>query len=130
MITVSIWSENIMNSRFIIKYCGVLDSVFVIDSLGRMPLTEIHSELSVHGLDCDSRERAEPVQAYYESICGYQRPLVQEVESFYIKSGHWLNNTDYGIHHDLYDNNGKHVIGSFDYDSVVEFKEWLESELA
>ena len=34
MITVSIWSENIMNSRFIIKYCGVLHSVFVIDFKG------------------------------------------------------------------------------------------------
>ena len=119
-----------MKSRFVIRYCNILDSVFVIDSLGRMPLTRIHSELSVHGLDCDSRENAEPVQAYYESICGYQRPLIQPVKSFHIESGHWLDNPDYGIHYELYDNTGKHVIGSFDKASVDEFKEWLESELS
>ena len=115
------------NHRFVIKYCNILDSVFLIDTLGRMPETNIHSKLSVHGLDCNDRERAEERQRYYENLCGYQRPLFQEVTNFEIKTGKWLGH--YGPHYDLFDNTGRHVIGSFEESLVLEFKEWLEREL-
>ena len=116
-----------MSKRFVIKYCNILDSVFLIDSLGRMPETRVHSELSVHGLDCNDRETAEERQAYYEKICGYQRSLFQPVKSFTLKKHEWLGH--YGPHYDVYDNTGRHVIGSLDKSLAVEFKEWLEMEL-
>jgi len=123
-----------MKKRFIIKYCNILDSVFVIDSLGRMPLTNVHSQLSVHGLDCYDRDRAEDVQRYYESICGFQRPLVQEVTSFEIRTemttrGTFREKGDEIPHYDLYDNTGHYVIGSYDKEIVDEFKEWLDKEV-
>lgn len=116
-----------MSYRFIIRYCKIIDSVFLIDTLGRMPETRIHSKLSVHGLDCNDRETAEERQTYYENLCGYQRPLFPEVTSFEIKTHPWLGH--YGTHYDVYDNTGRHVIGSFSEDLAVEFKEWLEKEL-
>ena len=119
--------------RFEIKYCSILDSVFVIDTLGRMPLTRVHSKLSVHGLDCNDKDRAEKVQEYYESICGFQKPLVQEVTSFEIRTDMRLagfrEKGDEIMHYDLYDNTGKHVIGSYDKETVDEYYEWLTSEL-
>ena len=118
-----------MNNRFIIKYCNILDSVFVLDTLKRMPLTRIHDELSVHGLDCMDMERANEVQQYYENLFGYQRPLFQEVTSFTIKSERWLGNPDYGMEYSIFDNNNKHVLSSLDEDIILKFKEWLENEL-
>ena len=123
-----------MKQRFVIKYCNILDSVFVIDSLGRMPLTRVHSELSVHGLDCNDRDRAEKIQRYYESVCGFQRSLFQEVTSFEIKTemttrGTFRDKGDEIMHYDLYDNTGHHIIGSFEKEIVFEFKEWLEKEV-
>ena len=116
-----------MSNRFVIKYCGIIDSVFLIDTLGKMPLTNIHSSLSVHGLDCNDRETAEERQTYYENLCGFQRPLFQEVTGFELKTGKWLGH--YGPHYDVYDNTGRHVIGSFEKSIAVAFKEWLEMEL-
>jgi len=114
-------------TRFIIKYCSIVDSVFVIDTLKRMPLTMVIDKVKyVHGLDCMDKERAEKVQSYYENLCGFQRSLFQEVTGFHIESHKWLGH--YGTHYDLFDNTGKHVIGSFDESILVEFKEWLEME--
>jgi hypothetical protein len=123
-----------MKERFVISYCSILDSVFVIDSLGRMPLTSIHSQLSVHGLDCNDRDYAEKVQRYYENVCGFQRPLIQEVTSFEIRiemttRGTFRDKGDEIPHYDLYDNTGRHVIGSYEKEIVYEFKEWLDSEV-
>lgn len=122
-----------MKQRFVIKYCNILDSVFVIDSLGRMPLTRVHSELSVHGLDCNDRDRAEKIQKYYESVCGFQRSLFQEVTSFEIKTEMRLagfrEKGEEIMHYDLYDNTGHRIIGSFEKEIIDEFKEWLEKEM-
>ena len=116
-----------MKQRFIIKYCRILDSVFVIDSLKRMPLTRIHDGYSVHGLDCNDHESAEKVQKYYENLCGFQRTLFQNIHSFTINSYKWLGH--YGTVYDVVDNTGKIVISSFDESIALEFKEWLEKEL-
>ncbi len=122
-----------MKQRFVIKYCNILDSIFVIDSLGRMPLTRIHSELSVHGLDCNDRDRAEKIQGYYESVCGFQRSLFPEVTSFEVRTDMRLagfrEKGEEIPHYDLYDNTGHHVIGSYDKEIVDEWKEWLDKEM-
>ena len=116
------------DSRFVIKYCNILDSVFVIDTLKRMPLTMVIDKVKyVHGLDCNDHERAEKVQRYYENLCGFQRSLFQEVHSFTIQSHEWLGH--YGSVYQLIDNTGKEVIHSFDKSVVLEFKEWLEMEV-
>jgi len=120
--------------RFEIKYCNILDSVLVIDTLGRMPLIQIHSQLSGHGLDCNDRDRAEKVQRYYESVCGFQRPLIQEVTSFEIKTemttrGTFRDKGDEIPHYDIYDNTGYHVLGSYDKEIIDGYYEWLTSEL-
>lgn len=113
--------------RFIIQYCNILDSVFVIDSLGRMPLTRVHDQLSVHGLDCNDRGLAEEVQKYYETLFGYQKPLIQTVTGFNIQTDNWLDN--YGTVYAIFDNNNHHILSSFDKTRIYEFKEWLEREL-
>lgn len=121
-----------MSYRFIIKYCNILDSVFLIDTLGRMPETQIHSELSVHGLDCNDRERAEERQKYYENLFGFQRPLFQEVTGFELRTSKRIHDVTinfYNFHYDIFDNTGRHVLGSYDLRTAVEFKEWLEMEL-
>lgn len=118
-----------MNKRFVIKYCNILDSVFLIDTLGRMPETQIHSELSVHGLDCDDRERAEERQTYYENLFGFQRPLFQEVTGFELRTRKWVSSDFYSFYYDIFDNTGRHVIRSSDLRLAFEFKEWLEMEL-
>ena len=122
-------------TRFVIKYCNILDSVFVIDSLGRMPKsTVIDKVLYVSGLDCNDRDYAEVIQGYYEKVCGFQRTLFQEVTSFEIKTkmttmGTFRDKGDEIPHYDLYDNTGKHVLGSYDKEIVDEFKEWLDMEV-
>lgn len=118
-----------MSKRFVIKYCNILDSVFLIDTLGRMPLTQVHSELSVHGLDCNDRERAEERQAYYEGLFGFQRSLIQNVTSFELQTRKWESSDFYSFYYSIFDNNGRHVIRSHDLRLAVEFKEWLEMEL-
>lgn len=123
-----------MRNRFIIKYCSVLDSVFLIDTKSRMPETRIHNSLSVHGLDCNDRERAEERQKYYENLFGFQRPLFQEVTSFELRShkhfGFGFHDADeYVMVYDVFDNTGRHIIRSTDKVLAVEFKEWLEQEL-
>lgn len=116
--------------RFIIKYCNITDSVYLIDTLKRMPLTMIINKvLYVHGLDCNDYETAKERQSYYENLCGYQRTLFQTVTSFELKTGKWLGNKEYGFHYDVFDNTGRHVIGSFDKSIVMEWLEWLKSEL-
>ena len=122
-------------TRFVIKYCNILDSVFVIDSLGRMPKsTVIDKVLYVSGLDCNDRDYAEVIQSYYENVCGFQRTLFQEVTSFEIRiemttRGTFRDKGDEIPHYDLYDNTGKHVLGSYDKEIVDEFKEWLDMEV-
>ena len=116
------------NSRFVIKYCNIVDSVFVIDTLNRMPLTMvIDNVMYVHGLDCMDRERAEETQRYYENLCGFQRTLFQEIHSFTISSHKWLGH--YGTVYQLIDNTGKEILRSFDKSIILEFKEWLEMEV-
>ena len=121
-----------MNKRFVIKYCGILDSVFLIDTLGRMPETRIHSKLYVHGLDCNDRETAEELQSYYENLCGFQRPLFQEVTGFELRTSKRIHDVTinvYNFHYDIFDNTGRHVLGSYDLRTAIEFKEWLEMEV-
>lgn len=119
--------------RFVIKYCNIVDSVFLIDSLGRMPETMIINKVRyVHGLDCNNRETAEEQQSYYENLCGFQRPLFQEVTGFELRTSKRIHDVTinfYTFHYDIFDNTGRHVLGSYDLRTVVEFKEWLESEL-
>ena len=116
------------DKRFITKYCNILDSVFVLDTLKRMPLNMVIDKVYyVHGLDCNDIEKATEVQQYYENLCGYQRTLFQEVNSFHITFEKWLGH--YGLHYSLIDNTGKHVLSSFDESYVIEWKEWLEMEL-
>lgn len=124
-----------MGDRFIIKYCNVLDSVFLLDTLKRMPLTMVISNhLYVHGLDCNDRETAEDIQSYYESVCGFQRTLFPVVTSFEIKvemttRGTFREKGDEIPHYDIYDNTGKHIIGSYDKELIEEFMDWLMMEL-
>ena len=122
-----------MSYRFVIKYCNILDSVFLIDTLGRMPEEMvIHNKLYVHGLDCNDRETAEELQSYYENLCGFQRPLFQEVTSFELRTSKRILDVTinfYNFHYDIFDNTGRHVLGSYDLRTAVEFKEWLEMEL-
>lgn len=120
-----------MKQRFIIKYCEVIDAVLLLDTLKRMPLTMIIDKICyVHGLIYMDMERAKERQEYYESLFGYQRPLIQPVTSFTITSERWLGNPDYGMNYCIYDNTGKHVLSSLGDESCInEFKEWLEKEL-
>ena len=111
------------NERFIIKYCNILDSVFVLDTLKRMPLTMVISNFKyVHGLDCDNRERAEQTQRYYENLCGYQRSLFQEIHSFTIRSSKWLGH--YAVEYTIFDNLNNPVLSSFDKSIILNFKKW------
>lgn len=125
--------EGKMKKRFIIKYCGITDSVYLIDTLKRMPLEMIiHDKLYVHGLDCNDRETAEELQSYYEPLFGFQRPLFQEVTSFELRTSkrvHDVTINFYNFHYDIFDNTGRHVLGSYDLRTAVEFKEWLDMEL-
>lgn len=120
-----------MKQRFITKYCKVIDAVLLLDTEKRMPLTMVIDKICyVHGLICMDMERAKEQQEYYESLFGYQRPLIQPVTSFTVKSERWLGNPDYGMEYSIYDNTGKHVLSSLgDESSIVEFKEWLEQEI-
>ena len=120
-----------MKQRFIIKYCKVIDAVLLLDTLKRMPLTMIIDKICyVHGLICMDMERAKEQQEYYESLFGYQRPLIQPVTRFIITSERWLGNPDYGMNYSIYDNTGNHVLSSLGDESCInEFKEWLEKEL-
>lgn len=116
------------NKRFITKYCNITDSVLVLDTLKRMPLTMlIDGCLYVNGLNCMDMERAEEQQEYYENLCGYQRSLFQPVNSFTITSEKWLGH--YALEYSLIDNTGNVVISSFDESTVLKWKEWLESEI-
>lgn len=120
-----------MKQRFITKYCKVIDAVLLLDTEKRMPLTMVIDKICyVHGLICMDMERAKERQEYYESLFGYQRPLIQPVTSFTVKSERWLGNPDYGMEYSIYDNTGKHVLSSLGDESIiVEFKEWLEQEM-
>ena len=120
-----------MKQRFITKYCKVIDAVLLLDTEKKMPLTMIIDKICyVHGLICMDMERAKERQEYYESLFGYQRPLIQPVTSFTVKSKRWLGNPDYGMEYSIYDNTGKHVLSSLgDESGIYEFKEWLEKEL-
>ena len=119
-----------MRKRFVIKYCNITDSVYLIDTLKRMPLTMIiHNKLYVHGLDCNDRETAEELQSYYEPLFGFQRPLFQEVTGFELRTRKWVSSDFYSFYYDIFDNTGRHVIRSSDLRLAFEFKEWLEMEL-
>ena len=120
-----------MKQRFITKYCRVIDAVLLLDTEKKMPLTMIIDKVCyVHGLICMDRERAKKQQEYYENLFGYQRPLIQPVTSFTVKSERWLGNPDYGMEYSIYDNTGRHVLSSLGDKSIIdEFKEWLEKEL-
>ena len=121
-----------MKQRFITKYCNVIDAVLLLDTEKKMPLTMIIDKVCyVHGLICMDMERAQEQQEYYESLFGYQRPLIQPVTSFTVTSERWLGNPDYGIEYSIYDNTGKHVLSSLgDKSGIYEFKEWLEKEMS
>ena len=116
------------DKRFITKYCNITDSVLVLDTLKRMPLTMvIDGCLYVNGLNCMDMDRAEKVQEYYENLCGYQRTLFQTVTSFTVTSEKWLGH--YALEYSLIDNTGEHVLSSFDESTILKWKEWLESEI-
>jgi hypothetical protein len=73
------------------------------------------------------RDRAENTQKYYESLCGYQKSLLPQPNSFTIRSSEWLGH--YGMEYSIFDNRGNHVLSSMDKSIILEFKEWLEMEV-
>ena len=112
-----------MKQRFVIKYCNILDTPVLIDTLKRMPLAMvIHKVCYIHGWVCNDQYHAERLQDYFEKICGFQKTLFQEVNSFTLTKSDWYGDWD------ITDNNGK-IFRFTHKEDAIEFKEWLEKEL-
>ena len=111
------------NQRFIIKYCNILDTIVLIDTLERMPLINIvHGSIAIHGWICNDMINASDLQDYFESVCGFQKRLFNPINSFEVVKTDWYDT------YAVIDNQGK----SFRFDdkqSATEFKEWLDMEL-